>query len=221
MRRITGKSLSQLISEEITKPLGADFQLGIPEEDWPRTAEIVPFPLNQVLPLTALDPSSLMGQVLQASLVYPTIPNEPVLRGSENGALGGFSNARALARIGSVVSLDGTVDGRQYLTSQTVDKMTREQIRGFDPCLNGKMRFALGLGLPWSEGTFPSIPEEDGISFWTGYGGAVVIMDRRRRMTISYTMNKLELRPTGGNSNFDVYFPEIYKAFERYTKVSL
>ncbi|KAJ5538929.1 beta-lactamase [Penicillium frequentans] len=216
VRRITGKSLSQFITEEITTPLGADFQLGLPEEEWARTADIIPFPLNKMVPLTAVDPTSILGRVLQGSLVYPTIPNKPVFRKSENGAMGGFSNARALARIGSLVSLDGTVDGKQYLTPQTLDEMMTERMRGFDPCLNGKIRFGLGLGLPWSESIAPFIPEEDGICFWSGYGGSIVIMDRRRRTTISYIMNKLELR-LSGNSNLDAYLPEIYKSLERYT----
>ncbi|KAJ5797276.1 beta-lactamase [Penicillium pulvis] len=84
-------------------------------QEWARTADIIPFPLNKMVPLTAVDPTSILGRVLQGSLVYPIIPNKPVFRKSENGAMGGFSNARALARIGSLVSLDGTVDGKQYL----------------------------------------------------------------------------------------------------------
>jgi CubicO group peptidase (beta-lactamase class C family) len=215
IRRVTGKSLSQFITEEITTPLGADFQLGLPEEEWHRNADIIPFPLEEVIPLTAFDPTSFLGRVLQGSLVYPTMPNEPVFRKSENGAMGGYSNARALARIGSVVSLDGIVDGKRYLSPQTIDEMMKERIRGFDPCLNGKIRFALGVALPWSESLVSFIPEEDGMCFWSGYGGSFTIMDRRRRMTIAYTMNKMENR-VSSNSNFDAYFPEMYKGFERY-----
>lgn len=33
VRRISGKSLAQFIAEEIARPLGVDFQLGLPEED--------------------------------------------------------------------------------------------------------------------------------------------------------------------------------------------
>lgn len=216
IRRITGKSLAQFISEEITTPLGADFQLGVSEKDLPRTADTVPF-TEPVLPLAALPATSVLGRVLRASLVYPTAPNLPIIRKSENGAMGGFSNARAMARIGSVISLDGTVDGKQYLTPETVDEMTREQTKGFDLCTNGNMRFALGLGLPWSESLTPIIPEEEGVSFWCGYGGAMTIMDRRRRMTISYVMNKLELRGRNSNSNFDLYYPEIRKGFEKFS----
>ncbi|KAJ5808485.1 beta-lactamase [Penicillium riverlandense] len=175
VRRITGKSLTQFVSEEISKPLGADFQLGVPEEDWPRTAEMIPFsPEVMATAFNAVEPTSLVARAFAGSLMDPTIPNKPVFRKSENGAMGGFSNARALARIGSIVSLDGSVDGKQYLTPQILDEMMKEQIRWDDPCLLGNMRFALGLGLPSSNGIRPTIPEEDSdsdtICFWGGLG---------------------------------------------------
>lgn len=223
VRRITGKSLARFITEEIAKPLDADFQLGVPEEDWARTAELIPFSLDILT--TAMsgldpDPASIMNRALAGSLLDPVIPNEPIFRKSQDsgGATGGFSNARALARIGSIVSLGGTVDGKQYLTSQTIDKMMEEQSNGYDPCLLGKVRWALGVSLP--SGIFPLIPEEDGICSWGGSGGSIVIMDRGRRMTIAYVMNKMECRVVG-NSSLEAYLPEIYKGFEVYTKASM
>lgn len=73
-----------------------------------------------------IDPASLVARDFAGSLMDPMIPNKSVFRRSENGAIGGFSNASSLARIGSIVSLDGTVDGKQYLTPHTLDEMTKE-----------------------------------------------------------------------------------------------
>lgn len=42
VRRVTGMSLKQFITEKIAKPLGADFQLGILEKDAPRVAKTTP-----------------------------------------------------------------------------------------------------------------------------------------------------------------------------------
>ncbi|CAL5874771.1 uncharacterized protein PFLUO_LOCUS9073 [Penicillium psychrofluorescens] len=217
VQRITGKPLAQFIADEIAKPLGADFQIGLPEKDWSRTADVISFPPEAAAGLRNLDPTSLAARGFAGSLMIPTIHNEPVFRKSENGAIGGFSNARALVRIGDIVSLDGSVDGKQYLRPQTLDEVTRERVRGPDPCLMGNVRFALGFGLPWTDSILPIVPEEDGVSFWSGWGGSLVIMDRRRRITISYVMNQMELSVTS-NSNFNLYLPEIYKAIERYTK---
>jgi CubicO group peptidase (beta-lactamase class C family) len=41
IRRTTGKSLKLFVAEEIAGPLGADFQIGALERDWPRVATII------------------------------------------------------------------------------------------------------------------------------------------------------------------------------------
>lgn len=114
--------------------------------------------------------------------------------------------------IGSVVSLDGIVDGKQYLSSHTLDEMMKEQIQGNDPVLLVYMRFALGLGLPPGK-DFPSVPAGDGICFWGGWGGSMLVMDRRRRMTIAYMMNQMEFRTIGG-ARAQEYIQDIYKSFD-------
>ncbi|KAJ5652210.1 beta-lactamase [Penicillium longicatenatum] len=182
--------------------VGADFQLGVSEKDEARTADTIPFPPDAIPSAEGLDPAtSILLRSLIGSLMDASTPNNPIFRKSQNGAMGGFSNARALASVGSIVALD-------------------EQIRSADPNIMTNSRFALGLSLPAADGVLPDIPEEDGICFWDGYGGSAVVMDRRRRMTISYIMNKMEFRVVG-NSRFDVYFPEIYKACEKYNNFSL
>ncbi|KAJ6016848.1 beta-lactamase [Penicillium sp. IBT 35674x] len=221
VHRITGKSLAQFISEEITTPLGADFQLSVSEKDEARAADTTPFPPDAIPSAEGLDPNTcILLRSLIGSLMDASTPNNPTFRKSQNGAMGGFSNARALASVGSIVALDGTVNDRQYLTSHTIDEMLKEQVRSADPNIMTNSRFALGLSLPAADGVLPYIPEEDGICFWGGFGGSAVVMDRRRRMTISYIMNKMEFRVIG-NSRFDVYSPEIYKAFEKYNMSSL
>ncbi|KAJ5203839.1 beta-lactamase [Penicillium cinerascens] len=206
VRRISGKSLTQFISDEIATPLGADFRLGLPEQDYSRTADIVPPP---PVSLDGIDAASLVVRAMVGSAMDPTLPNQTGFRKSEIGAANGFSNARALARIGSVISLDGVVDGKKYLSSGTLDKMMEEQAKGLDPALLLYTRYGLGVGLP-SLQTLPCIPEDDHICFWGGWGGSLLIMDRGRRMTIAYVMNKMSARPLG-NESVDLYAKEIYK----------
>lgn len=133
VRRITGKSLTQFITDEIANPLGADFHLGIAEEDWPRTAEIIPFP-PETAAAFQFDPDSFLGRTAAGSALLPHLPNDPNFRKSENGSSGGFSNARALAAIGSIVLLDGIVDGKQYLSPHTLDEMMKEQSKEMIQC---------------------------------------------------------------------------------------
>lgn len=157
-----------------------------------------------------LDPTSILARALVGSVMIPGIPYDPGFRKAENGAMGGFSNARALARIGSMVSLDGSVDGKQYLAPETLNAMMKEQNQGLDPVLFLYVRFALGVALP-SGKCMTCIPVDDRICFWRGWGGSMVVMDRGRRMTIGHVMNKMELRSLG-SANAEAYIEEIYKS---------
>ncbi|KAJ5127251.1 hypothetical protein N7448_008030 [Penicillium atrosanguineum] len=187
IRRISGKSLKQFIADEIAGPLGAEFTLGLPEKDWPPSVPAKAF---------AGPPPSAEESTT------------PEFRAAEIGASNGFGNARALARIGSVVALNGSVDGKQYLSPEVIERMLEEQISGIDLVLGIYHRFGLGVGLP-SPKTVTWLPEGR-ICFWGGWGGSIIIMDRDRRMTISYTMNKMGAG-TLGNENTELFVQEIYK----------
>ena len=48
VRRVTDKSIQNFIADEITKPLGVDYYLGVPENALDRCAEIIANPADQV-----------------------------------------------------------------------------------------------------------------------------------------------------------------------------
>ena len=54
IRRITGQRLGEFFAEEIAGPLGADFHIGLPLSEFPRVANLVPWP-PQPIDLTQLD----------------------------------------------------------------------------------------------------------------------------------------------------------------------
>lgn len=205
VRRISGKSLTQFIADEIATPLGADFRLGVDEQDWPRTAEMLPPPPLQ---LQGLDPKGIIARAFFGFRAPADITNTPGWRGSEFGAANGYSNARALARIGSIVARGGVVDGKRYLSPEAIDQMIQERVSGPDLVLGHQIRFGLGVGRPVLE-TLPYIPEGQ-ICYWSGWGGSMFIMDLSRKMTIGYVMNKMG-QGTVGNENSGAYVEEIFK----------
>ncbi|KAJ5806260.1 uncharacterized protein N7503_003862 [Penicillium pulvis] len=205
IRRITGKPLEQFVADEITRPLDADFQYGVPEDQWHRTAELVP---PAALSIGDLDPNSIVARAIMGSPFPAQVAVTPTFRKAVIGATNGFSNARALARIGSIVSLGGTVDGKRIVDPTTIDKLLEEQIQGQDLVTPEFVRFGLGVGLP-DYRTRPWIPEGD-VCFWGGWGGSIMIMDRERRMTISYAMNRMSGISTIGNANTEAYVKAIY-----------
>ncbi|KAJ5915580.1 hypothetical protein N7466_011513 [Penicillium verhagenii] len=210
--RITGKSLEKFVEENITRPLGADFQYGVPEERWSRTADVIPPPLPSV---GSLDPGSVMVRAYMGSPLPAEVSMMPVFRKAVLGASNGFSNARAMARIGSIVSLDGTANGKYLVGPKTLAEFLEEQVQGHDRVTGEFVRFALGVALSDSR-TRPWIPEGD-ICFWGGWGGSIIIMDRERRMTIAYAMNNMAGVGTIGNPNTEAYVREIYEAVKNIT----
>ncbi|KAJ5782329.1 hypothetical protein N7457_004103 [Penicillium paradoxum] len=206
VRRVSGKSLTEFIADEIAAPLGADFTLGLPEEDWPRAADVIdPPPIR--LP-GDLDPESVAVRTYSNLGTKPQDSQTPGFRRTEVGGLNGFSNARGLARIGSIMSLNGTVDGKRYLGAKTVEQVLQERVSGFDLVLLMNLRFGLGLGLPVPD-SIPFVPEGR-ICFWGGWGGSFVVMDLDRRMTIACTMNKMGAGILGSD-NAKAYIDAIYE----------
>ena len=188
VRRISGKTLKQFVAEEIAGPLGADFQIGAAESDWGRIADVVP-PPPLPFDVEALGPDSITVKTLTGPLVMAETANTPAWRNADIGAANGHGNARSVARVMSVVSRGGEVDGVRLLGPETVDLIFREQQNGVDLVLGLPLRMGIGYGLT-QPATFPEIPEGK-ICFWGGWGGSMIVMDVGRRMTFSYMMNKM------------------------------
>jgi CubicO group peptidase (beta-lactamase class C family) len=190
VRRITGASLKQFVAEEIAGPLGADFQIGAAERDWERIADVVP-PPPLPIDLDALDRNGPMYKTFMGPPANAAAANTPAWRNADMGALNGHGNARSVARISSVVTRGGEVDGVRLLSPRTIDVVFDEQVEGPDLVLGLPLRWGIGYALP-QRGVHEHVPLPDGrICFWGGWGGSMAIMDLERRMTIAYTMNKM------------------------------
>jgi CubicO group peptidase (beta-lactamase class C family) len=194
VRRVTGKSLQQFIQDELAGPLGADFQLGAKEEDWKRCADIIPpppFDPAAPMPDEMKDPNSIMFRSLTNPILDPAITNTPAWRKAELGAANGFSNARGITRILSPVSLGGSVDGKQILRSETIERIFEERIKGEDLVIRKPMRFGLGFAVV-EKGTWADWTPEGKVATWGGLGGSIAVMDVERGLTVSYVMNRME-----------------------------
>jgi CubicO group peptidase (beta-lactamase class C family) len=210
VRRITGKTLKEFVATEIAGPLGADFQIGARESDWDRIAEIVP-PPPLPFDLAALDPDSPVVKTLTGPAADAATANTSGWRRADIGAANGHGNARSVARILSVITRGGQIDGVSLLSPETIDLIFDEQISGVDLVLGVPLRWGIGYGLPQLE-TLPYIPDER-ICFWGGWGGSMIIMDLDRRMTIAYTMNKMAPGIIGSDRS-ESYLRAIYDAID-------
>jgi CubicO group peptidase (beta-lactamase class C family) len=212
VRRVSGKSLTQFIRDELATPLDADFQLGVAEKDWPRTADIVPPP---PIDMPALDPQSIPARAFRGTLADATACMTPEFRSAEQGASGGFGNARAINRIASVVTLGGSANGKRFLSPQTIDLIFQEQVSGADLVLGLFFRFGMGMGLPAPENKALEWMPQGKVCFWGGWGGSLAIMDFDRKVTITYTLNKMG-SGTMGNGRTEAYVKAVYAALDAY-----
>jgi len=214
VRRITGKTLKQFVSEEIAQPLGADFQIGAQPEDEDRIAELVPPPPLDV-PLDAVPDDHPMRRTFA---MQPPTPEAALAaetaewRRADIGSANGHGNARSLARALSPISLGGSANGVHLLSPHTIDLIFQEQANGIDLVLAMPSRWGIGFALPSREAA-PDIPDEK-VCYWGGWGGSMVVMNPDRRTTFAYVMNKMGQVTAAGTERTQKYTRLIYQALD-------
>lgn len=208
VRRTTGMTLKEFVAAELAGPLGADFQIGVAEADWNRTADVVPPPPHPY-DTSTLDPAGPMYKTFTGPPLDPAAANTADWRRADMGALNGHGNARSIARLLSVVTLGGEVDGVRLLSPDTIDLIFQEQANGTDLVIGEPLRWGIGYALPRPE-TFPYIPDGR-ICYWGGWGGSIIVMDLDRRMTVCYVMNKMGPGVLG-SPRTDAYLRAVYEA---------
>jgi CubicO group peptidase (beta-lactamase class C family) len=90
-----------------------------------------------------------------------------------------------------VVSHGGEIDGVRLLSPELVDRIFEVQAEGPDLVLLVPMRWGIGYALS-EPASAPAVPAEGRVCWWTGYGGAIVVNDLDRRVTVAYAMNRME-----------------------------
>ncbi|MCW2799439.1 MAG: serine hydrolase [Aeromicrobium sp.] len=217
IRRITGLSVGQFFAKEIAGPLNADFHIGLGPDNDARVSPLSP-PKPIDLDLSGFDPESVQARTLNGPFLHAREANSERWRRAEIPGVNGHGNARSMARIQSVISHGGEIDGVRLLSPETIERIFEVQSSGIDLVLGVQSTFGMGWALP-EPGTMPSV-QPGHRCYWGGLGGAVVINDLDNRLTIAYAMNRLifeyapgtqSIRPCG-DSRSDAYVSAIYDA---------
>jgi CubicO group peptidase (beta-lactamase class C family) len=178
VHRVTGRRFETFFREEVAEPLGADFHFGVTSAaDQARVAQ---------LQYAALPPAaSEMAQRLRDEM-EPGDWVVPARMAAVIPAGNGIGNARSLARIGALLAMGGSLDGRRYLSRETIVEATREHSFEDDVAF-GPLRMGLGFGLD-----SPAFPAPTPTSFhWGGYGGSFITMDMELGLSCAFTPNRL------------------------------
>lgn len=217
IRRVSGLMPGRFLATEIAGPLGADFHIGLDPADFDRVSNVTP-PRPLDLDVDAIDPDGIPVRTFTGPFLKVSESRSLRWRTSEVPAANGHGNARSIARIQSLVSHGGTIDGVSLLSPATIERIFEEQAHGPDKVLEVPMRWGIGYALP-EPATVPSVGPGRAC-FWGGLGGSFVVNDLDRRLTIAYAMNRMifeyapgtRLTRPSGDSRSDAYIRLIHEA---------
>ena len=205
IKRVSGRSIGAFFADEVARPLGLDFWIGLPASLEPRVSRLIQdsFAAGQEIDYDALpenvreivkaftDPESVTQRAL--FVTKPALEfNSPEVHAAEVPAANGITDARSLARMYAGLVGNG-VDGVRLFTDDTVANVTTEQSDGPDKVLFAPTRFGLGFFL---NSMFSPLLGERSFGH-AGAGGSLGFADPDAEVGFGYVMNKMQQNLAG------------------------
>jgi CubicO group peptidase (beta-lactamase class C family) len=191
VRRVDGRSVGRFFADEIARPVGADFHIGLSSEHDSRVALVIPPPPIAIPPTPAgaraPDRNSIPYRSANPRLAAEQSWELPWRR-AEIPAAGGHGNARSVALAQAAVSQGGTLRGVTLLPKKTIDRIFDVQAAGRDLVLGIGVTFGVGYGL--NSPRNPISPNKR-VCYWGGLGGSLVVNDVDAGFTLAYVMNRM------------------------------
>jgi CubicO group peptidase (beta-lactamase class C family) len=199
-RRASGRTLGAFFRDEVARPLGADFWIGLPASEDARVAELVPpSPAERAAAAAEPPPDSLLAQVMGNPPLAPETANRIEWRRGEIPAANGHGNARSVARVMAALACGGSLGGVRVIGAAALARATREECHGEDLVLGVPMRW--GLGFMLESDTLPLSPTRRAFGHG-GWGGSLGIADPDARLGWAYVMNKMSAGTLGDTRAF-------------------
>jgi CubicO group peptidase (beta-lactamase class C family) len=208
IRRVDGRSVGTYFSQEIAKPLGLDFKIGIDESDLSRCADTLMVSNESalsVLKIMTYVPDMLLSKSMRGakdaviSGDYSTAfaargldgddaVNSAEWRLAEVPAANGHGTAASLAKLYGVLSNGGSRNGQHLLKPETIKHVTSVHSGGPDTVLFG-LPYQFGLGYMVNAPLTP-IGVKPGMFGHTGIGGEVTFGDLNNNLGFSFVNNR-------------------------------
>ncbi len=186
VRRASGRSIDEVVRDEIARPLGVEGELlfAVPDEvqatmarlydgGWEAWLEHLPAEFFRCAPRQVL-PTAELGN--RPNVLRASIP--------ANGTM----TARAAARMYAALAGGGELDGVRILSAETLAPATALRTAAPDRTLGFPVRKALGYFLG---GEHSIIAGGDAAFGMTGSGGSVAFADPERRFAFALTKNRM------------------------------
>ncbi len=197
VRRVSGRSLGTFFQDEVARPLGLAFWIGLPEQRESRVALMIPGEADLASPFfkAMANPTSLQALMFHNTGGYMTRPDydSRAAHAAEIGGAGGITNARGLAGMYAPLACGG----KGLVSRDSVARMGAvSSATGQDAVLLLPSRFSLGFMKAMDNRRQPSglqdsvILSEDAFGH-AGFGGSLGFADPKAEMSFGYTMNKM------------------------------
>lgn len=197
VRRVSGRSLGTFFQQEVAKPLGIDFWIGLPEEFEARVSPVINYTRrssdapSQFEMAIFNDNQSLQAKALLNNGGFDA--NSRACHAAEIGGGGGISNARGLAGLYAPLAAGGggLVDATTLARMAEVSSATKE-----DATLLVGTRFALGFmkSIDNRRRAFgdrdSAILSSDAFGH-VGAGGSIGFADPTAGFSFGYAMNQM------------------------------
>ncbi len=202
VRRVSGKSLGRFFQDEVARPLGLDFWIGLPEEIEPRVSNVIIFDPQEMMDTpfgqAMVDPNSIPGLCMtNDGGVWLAGIDARAFHAAEIPGAGGITNARGLAGMYAPLACGGSLKGVDLVDCDTLARMSAvSSATNQDMTLLIPARLSLGY---WKSGDNRRQPpgrqdsmilSEDAFGH-PGMGGSIGFADPRERISFGYVMNKM------------------------------
>ena len=197
VRRVDGRTVTDVLREDVTDLRGVDVWMGTPESEDKRVVEAQPPTADEVTAFLTQFPDAFGGQDGVTALSLPdgdplqllTRVNDVAFRRVGTPAAGMLASGRGLAAL--YVSLRHEVGGEpRVLTESTIAQMSQIQVAGIE----------LGTGLPARFGVIFQVPCPPRWAFGSvrafghdGAGGSLAFCDPTYDLAFGYTVQRLPL----------------------------
>jgi len=197
VRRIAGRSLGSVFRDEVARPLGADFHIGLPDFEHDRVAEMsAPAAATpdregvDIMSAVMQDPEGMLARTFLNPTSLMLGPNHAEWRRAEIPAANGHATARGVARIYGALASGQGPGGAPLLGKEVLERATRPESNGPDDVLQLHTRIGLGFMLSQDRREARFGPGTGGFGH-PGAGGSVGCADPEAGVGFGYVMNRM------------------------------
>jgi CubicO group peptidase (beta-lactamase class C family) len=201
VHRASKRRLGRFFDQEIAKPLGLDFWIGLPTALEDRVAPMILAEPDEAWVQTKFIQTALTTTDTPTALFMRDFaqfePNTRACRAAEVGSANGIANARALAGMYAPLANRGSATGARLLGTETITRMGRvAAATAEDATLMIPTRFALGYMKSTDNRRIPdtvnsSLLLSEPAFGHVGAGGSIGFADPECNLSFGYSMNRM------------------------------